>query len=173
VDKIYPQLWSVNMQLSEGVEWAVHSCTMLAALPAGATLTTSQLAEFFGVPRAYLAKALQALSNAGLVDATPGRTGGYRLARTAEKITLRDVVSAIEGSRPCFRCQEIRQRGPSGQPRHCYTRACGIARAMLAAEKVWLAELGKTTLAALIEEARHEVSREQKAATARWLEQNA
>jgi Rrf2 family protein len=161
------------MQLSEAVEWAVHSCTLLASLPDGATLTTSQLAEYFGVPRAYLAKAMQALSNAGLVDATPGRTGGYRLAHPAARITLRDVVVAVEGSGPCFRCQEIRRRGPTGQPKHCYPKACGVAQAMWAAEKVWLAELGKTTLATLISEAAGEVSKEQKAATARWLEQNA
>jgi Rrf2 family protein len=158
------------MQLSEGVEWAVHCCTMLAALPEDRALTTSQLAEFFEVPKAYLAKNLQALSNAGLVHATLGRSGGYRLARPATKITLRDVVQAIEGPEQCFRCQEIRQRGPTGQPRNCYTKPCGIARAMWAAEKVWLAELAKTTLAALIEEAAHEVSKEQKAAIARWLE---
>jgi Rrf2 family protein len=161
----------VNMQLSEGVEWAVHSCTMLAGLDADQALTTTQLAKFFDLPRDYLAKHLQALSNAGLLAATRGRSGGYRLARPASEVTLRDVVIAIEGSRPSFRCQEIRQRGPSGQPRACYRRACGIARAMWAAEKVWLAELEKTTLAALIAEAAREVSREQKAAIARWLGQ--
>lgn len=160
------------MQFSEGVEWAVHGCTLLAALPEGQVLTTAQLAEYFGVPRAYFAKVLQALSNAGLVDATPGRSGGYRLARPAERITLRDVVVAVEGDGPCFRCQEIRRRGPTGQPARCYAKACGVARAMWAAEKVWLAELGRTTLAALIAEASHEVSKEQKAATSRWLEAN-
>ncbi len=159
------------MQLSEGVEWAVHCCTMLAGLADDRALTTAQLAAFFEVPKAYLAKNLQALSNAGLVLASPGRSGGYRLARAAAKITLRDVVVAIEGPGACFRCQEIRQRGPTGQPRGCYTRPCGIARAMWAAEKVWLAELDKVTLAALIHEAEGEVSKEQKAATRRWLQE--
>lgn len=161
------------MQISEGVEWAVHCCTLLAGLTEQRALTTAQLAAFFEVPRAYLAKHLQALSNAGLVQASPGRSGGYRLARPAAQITLRDVVGAIEGPGPCFRCQEIRQRGPSGQPRSCYTRPCGIARAMWAAEEAWLAELGKITLAALIDEAAHEVSKEQKAATTRWLREMA
>jgi Rrf2 family protein len=159
------------MQLSEGVEWAVHCCTMLAGLDPHRALTTAQLAEFFEVPKAYLAKNLQALSNAGLVHATPGRSGGYRLAKPASQITLRDIVAAIEGPGQCFRCQEIRQRGPTGQPRGCYSRPCGIARAMWAAEKVWQAELAKTTLAALIDEAAHEVSKPQKAATARWLQE--
>lgn len=157
------------MRMSEGVEWAVHSCTIIAALPDGRTLGVTELSDFFEVPREYLAKQLQALSKAGILQGSRGPAGGYRLARAASKITLRDIVMAIEGPGPCFRCQEIRQRGPSGQPKRCYPKPCGIARAMLAAERVYLAELGKTTLAQLIAEAAHEVTPEQLSATARWL----
>jgi Rrf2 family protein len=158
------------MRLSEGVEWAAHSCTILAALPEGTALGPADLAAFFEVPKAYLAKQLQALSKAGILTATRGPAGGYRLARPTDRVTLRDIVQAVEGPGACFRCQEIRRRGPSGQPRRCYPKACGIARAMWAAERVYLAELGKVTLAKLIAEAEHEVSPEQQAATRRWLE---
>ena len=158
------------MRLSEGVEWAAHSCTILAALPEGAVRGPAELAAFFEVPKAYLAKQLQALSKAGIVSGTRGPAGGYRLARTPDKITLRDIVTAVEGPGACFRCQEIRRRGPTGQPRRCYPQPCGIARAMWAAERVYLAELGKITLARLIAEAEGEVSPEQQAATKRWLE---
>lgn len=161
------------MRLSEGVEWAAHSCTMLAALPEGRALGPADLALFFDVPKAYLAKQLQALSKAGILTATRGPSGGYRLARATERITLRDIVLAIEGPGTCFRCQEIRRRGPTGQPRRCYPKACGIARAMWAAEQVYLAELGKVTLAKLIAEAAHEVSPEQQAAIRRWLDKAA
>jgi len=157
------------MRLSEGVEWAVHSCTVLAALPEERALGPAELAAFFEVPKAYFAKQLQALSKAGILSATRGRSGGYRLARPTDRITLRDIVQAVEGPGPAFRCQEIRRRGPSGQPQRCYPRPCGIARAMWAAERVYLAELGKVTLAKLIAEAGHEVSPEQKAAMSRWL----
>ena len=44
------------MRLSEGVEWAVHSCTLLAALPEGRALGPAELAAYFDVPKAYLAK---------------------------------------------------------------------------------------------------------------------
>lgn len=158
------------MRLSEGVEWAAHSCTILAALPEGRALGPAELAAFFEVPKAYLAKQLQALSKAGILSATRGPAGGYRLARAPDTITLRDIVMAVEGPGACFRCQEIRRRGPSGQPRRCYPQPCGIARAMWAAERVYLAELDKITLAKLIAEATGEVSQEQQAATVRWLE---
>ena len=54
------------MQLSRGVEWAVHSCTMMAVLPEGRGLSADDLAGFFEVPSAYLAKQLQALRHGRL-----------------------------------------------------------------------------------------------------------
>src|SRR6266508_5269600 len=100
------------MRLGEGVEWALHCCTLLAVLPPDQAMPASRLAEYHGVPGAYLAKHLQALSQAGIVEAVPGRRGGYRLARRPDEITLLDVVDAVEGAEGSFRCTEIRRRGP-------------------------------------------------------------
>src|ERR1700704_2312596 len=101
------------MRLSDGVEWGVHVCVVLAALPDDAALPAARLAEYHGIPAAYLAKHLQSLSRAGIVESVPGPGGGYRLARPAEKISVLDIVQAIEGSAPAFRCTEIRRRGPA------------------------------------------------------------
>ena len=49
------------MRLGEPVEWALHCTTVLALLPVDGALPASKLAEFHGVPAAYLAKALQSL----------------------------------------------------------------------------------------------------------------
>src|SRR5919197_900673 len=68
------------MKLSEGVEWALHCCTVLALVPEDRALPAARLAEFHGVPTAYLAKHLQALSRAGVIESVPGQRGGYRLA---------------------------------------------------------------------------------------------
>ena len=73
------------MQLGEGVEWALHCCTVLALVPPDRTLPAARLAEFHGVPPAYLAKHLQALAQAGIVESVPGRKGGYRLVRPAAR----------------------------------------------------------------------------------------
>ena len=134
------------MKLSEGVEWAIHACALLAAVPPRAALPTRKLAEFFDLPLAYLAKHLQRLSNAGIVIARKGPRGGYALARPAREISLLDIVEAIEGRSPCFSCTEIRRRGPSGAPDTAYRRPCGIARAMWKAEKAWRAELARVSL---------------------------
>src|SRR6187455_675775 len=118
------------MQLGQGVEWAVHCCTVLALVPPERTLPAARLAEYHGVPPAYLAKHLQALSQAGIVESVAGRRGGYRLARPAAAITVLDVVEAVEGSAPAFRCTEIRQRGPAAVASREYRAPCTITKVM-------------------------------------------
>lgn len=129
------------MQLSEGVEWGAHCAVVLAMLPDGAALPAGRLAEYHGVPGPYLAKSLQALMRAGIVASSPGRRGGYRLARPASAISLLDVVDAIEGERAFFRCTEIRRRGPAAVAGRANSPACHIAAAMWRAEERWREEL--------------------------------
>jgi Rrf2 family protein len=139
----------VPVKLSEGVEQAIHSVAMLAQLSADGVLSAASLAAYHGVKTSYLLKHLQALSGAGLLATLPGPRGGYRLARKAEQITLLDIVLAVEGPEPAFRCLEIRQRGPNplpGKP----TRPCEINAAMLRAEKAYRAELRRVTVADIL-----------------------
>ncbi len=136
--------------MSDGVEWGVHCATLLGVLPEGLALSAAQLAEYHGVPAAYLAKHLQALTRAGVFVAVPGPRGGYRLARPAAELTVLDVVEAIDGSQPAFRCTEIRRRGPSAGAPSEYPMPCGIHRAMVRADVVWRDELRKTTIADLL-----------------------
>ncbi|KZD21945.1 RrF2 family transcriptional regulator [Tardiphaga robiniae] len=134
------------MKMSDGVEQAIHSVAMMAGLQPDGVLSASALAEFHGVSTSYLLKHLQALSGAGLLTTKPGPTGGYRLAHSPNDITLLDIVLAVEGTAPAFRCSEIRQRGPSplpGKP----TAPCGINAAMLRAERVYRDELAKVSIA--------------------------
>jgi Rrf2 family protein len=135
--------------MSEGVEWAAHCVLLLDSLPEDAALPAGRLAEYHGVPGPYLAKSLQALAGAGIVTSLQGRRGGYRLRRPAAQITLLDVVLAVEGDDPAFRCTEIRKRGPSRVPDRCYPPRCGIAAAMGRAETAWRTELERTTIADL------------------------
>jgi Rrf2 family protein len=160
------------MRMSDGVEWAVHCCTVLAAVPEGVALPSSRLAEFHGVPPAYLAKHLQALSRAGIVTSVPGPRGGYRLARAASEITVWDVVAAVEGDDPAFVCTEIRRRGPSGldDPK-AYARACGIARVMAKAEVAWRAELKGTSIDDLVVGITRDIRPEAAVKAAQWFQE--
>jgi Rrf2 family protein len=159
------------MKLSDGVEWAIHSCTMLALLPEGWALPAARLAEFHGVPPAYLAKHLQAMSRAGIVESVQGPKGGYRLAQASGDITLLDVVDAVEGDTQAFRCTEIRQRGPAAVAASSYRKRCGIARAMDRAEAAWRRELAAQTIADLVHGLQVDVQPAAAAKAAAWLQE--
>lgn len=135
------------MKLGDGVEISIHCMAMLSGLEDDGVLPAAALAAFHGVSASYLLKHLQALSGAGLLEAVPGPRGGYRLARPAADISLLDIVIALEGPQPAFRCAEIRQRGPSPLDRRFYRAPCGINAAMLRAEKAYRAELAKVRIA--------------------------
>ncbi|HYP99169.1 MAG TPA: Rrf2 family transcriptional regulator [Polyangiaceae bacterium] len=137
------------MKLSDGVEQAIHSVLLLSGLPLDGVLPAAALAEYHGVSTSYLLKHLQALASAGLLLSVPGPKGGYRLAREPAQITLLDIVLAVDGPEPAFRCSEIRKRGPSPIAAHFHKAPCGINVAMLRAEKAYRAELEKVTIADL------------------------
>ena len=127
------------MKLSAGVEWALHCCVVLSQ--ATDPVPVARLATFHEVSTTYLAKQMQALVRAGLVSAAEGRDGGYLLARDPARISMLDIVSAIEGPESAFRCTEIRQRGPLPAKQSDCERACAIARAMATAEAAWRTSL--------------------------------
>jgi Rrf2 family protein len=137
------------MRLSEGVEWGLHCAVLLAVMPPGAALSTARLAEYHGVPEAYLAKHLQTMSRAGILTAGKGPRGGYRLARPPADISVLDVVEVVDGEDPAFRCLEIRRRGPAAVPAREYRTMCGIHRVMVEADGVWRERLALTSIADL------------------------
>lgn len=137
------------MRLSEGVEWGMHAVVLLTLVPEGGALPAARIAEFHGVTAPYLAKHLQTLARAGILESVPGPRGGYRLARPAAAIRLVDVVEAIDGPTAAFRCTEIRRRGPAAGPASDYRVPCAIHAAMIRADAAWRTELAATTAADL------------------------
>lgn len=158
------------MLLKNQVEWALHCCTILAALPAETYLSTKALSTFHGVPKEYLSKALQALSQAGLVEGTLGPKGGYRLALPAHKITFLDVVEAVEGKKNSFNCTEIRQNNPChATSKTAFEKPCAIARVMWQADAAWRETLKGVTLADLNEQLLADLSKEDLERSKDWL----
>ena len=132
------------MKLSGGVEWVLHCCTVLST--ASGPIPVGRLAELLGVSKSYLAKHMQALSRAGLIHAVEGRDGGYQLSRPAGEITVYDVVRAVDGPEPAFRCTEIRQQGPLPTTGEACKVPCGIAKVMATAERAWRDSLRSVTI---------------------------
>jgi Rrf2 family transcriptional regulator, cysteine metabolism repressor len=67
-------------------------------------ISLSEIAEHDGMPLAYLEHLVAKLRKAGLVDSRRGSRGGYLLARSAEEITMAEVVEALEGSIAPIEC---------------------------------------------------------------------
>ncbi|MEX3985336.1 Rrf2 family transcriptional regulator [Paraburkholderia sp. EG287A] len=139
--------------ISSGVEYGLHCLLYLTHSDAcAAEASVRDLAELQGVPADYLAKLFTKLAKAGLVVSTEGIKGGFRLARAASRITVHDVVIAIDGEKALFDCREIRTRCAvfgDEVPAWATRGVCSIHAVMQTAEKAMRAELKRHTLADL------------------------
>ncbi len=154
------------------MEWAIHCCALIAGLPPGKAITTKALAEFHGVPRAYLAKALQRLSDGGILTTSVGPKGGYTLAQTPSEITILAIVEAVEGKESSFVCTEIRQNSPCGFDAPDPCPMCPVASIMMKADAAWRKELRSVTLASLSNTLVKVINPEMYKKIGDWLEQN-
>src|SRR5262245_4886186 len=80
---------------SQTVEYALRAMAHLASA-APEACTTQEIAETTKVPAAYLSKVLQSMRRAGLIHSRRGVGGGVKLARPPKKISLLDVINAVE-----------------------------------------------------------------------------
>ncbi len=161
------------MKIGKGVEWAAHTCALLAMVPAGGALSGEALADFLGVPPPYLAKQLQALSRAGIVAAKRGAAGGYRLARLPETISLWDITAAVEGTAPSFRCTEVRRSGPCGASAKECSGPCAIAAAFRQAEAEYRNALSDVRLPSLIAGIAEDATPARKRRIMEWIDRHA
>ncbi|QNK02522.1 RrF2 family transcriptional regulator [Dyella telluris] len=139
--------------ISTGVEYGLHCLLYLSGSSAGVReASVRDLAEMQGVSVDYAAKLFTRLAKAGIVESTEGVRGGFKLARPPEKITVQDVVEAIDGDKGLFDCREVRGQCAlfGEQPPAWATRGtCSIHAVMQAAERAMRAELEKHSLADL------------------------
>jgi len=92
------------MKLSTRSRYGLRAMVDLAACSPDRPVTLAALAGNQGVSEAYLEQLLRALKRAGLVTATRGVNGGYRIARAAEAISVEAVLRALEGSTAVADC---------------------------------------------------------------------
>ncbi len=89
-----PSNWNLAM-FSQTVEYALRAMVQLA-VEAPEACTTQHIAETTKAPAAYLSKVLQSMRRAGLIHSRRGVGGGVKLARAPKKISLLEVISAVE-----------------------------------------------------------------------------
>jgi len=95
--------------LSQKTRYALKALLELAALPAGATLSSAAISARRTIPVKFLEAILGELKRDGLVRGQRGRSGGYQLARRAEDISFGNVVPLMEGPLALLPCVSVTQ----------------------------------------------------------------
>jgi FeS assembly SUF system regulator len=85
------------VRLSKLSDYAVVVLMRLQATPQGCVQTAPGIAQATGVAEPTVAKVLKQLAQAQLVVSTRGARGGYALARPLERVSIADVIAAVEG----------------------------------------------------------------------------
>jgi Rrf2 family protein len=85
------------MELTRKGEYAIRGIVYLAAQPEEKVCLLSDIAAAVDVPPTFLAKIFQQFSKIGLVKSYRGTGGGFVLGRASDKITMLEVVEAVEG----------------------------------------------------------------------------
>ncbi|MCL4471516.1 MAG: RrF2 family transcriptional regulator [Sulfuricella sp.] len=85
------------MILSRTSQYAIQALIYIATQPRGEPILNRKVAEYLGVPTAYLAKIMQSLCRGNLLYSYRGRQGGFCLREGGEKTDLMQIVTLIEG----------------------------------------------------------------------------
>ncbi|MEZ5557110.1 MAG: Rrf2 family transcriptional regulator [Pseudomonadales bacterium] len=131
------------------MEYALHCLLHLRHSADPHAPSANELAEFQGVPQAFVAKLFTRLEKAGLVRSAMGAHGGFVLARRPQEISVLDVVDAVDGRKLLFRCAEVRRNCvlfAEGAPPEALQGVCAIHQVMLDADKAMRAALASRSL---------------------------
>ncbi|HZP68199.1 MAG TPA: SUF system Fe-S cluster assembly regulator [Rudaea sp.] len=107
------------LRVSKLTDYATVVMTALAEVPAHVH-SAQELAEKARLELPTVSKLLKQLAHAGLVESFRGVNGGYRLARAPERISIADIVVAMEGPIGMTECSA--QSGLCGHEPHCGVR---------------------------------------------------
>jgi len=132
---------------------AIRALIVLSTLPPGEYRGTSAVADETGSPRNYLGKLLLTLARSGLVESQKGLGGGFRLARDPSRITLYEVIEAIEDVNRWQECAFGRRACTEATP-------CAIHSRWSHVRDQYLSLLRNTSVAALAADSACEETRQ-------------
>lgn len=85
------------MKLSAQEEYGLRCLLRLGAQTDGASLTIPEISRAEGISPEYVAKLMRILRQGELVTSARGATGGYALARPADRITAGEALTVLGG----------------------------------------------------------------------------
>jgi Rrf2 family protein len=133
----------VKLELTRRGDYAVRAMLALGQHSGDGWLSVPAVSAAMSIPERFLPRVMSDLVDAGLVVGRRGRTGGYRLARPADQITLLDIISATEPGPELRVC--ILRGGPCG-----LDGRCAVHNAFSSAREAMLERLGATSLAVVV-----------------------
>jgi Rrf2 family protein len=135
----------MRLALTRRADYAVRAMIDLAARPNDVQSGT-QLAHATGIPIPFVGQVMGDLVHAGLVEPRVGRTGGYRLARPAHRISMLSIVEAVEGDTRRRKC--VLRNVPCGED-----HTCAVHGVFLGAQEALIERLAAASLADVQSEA--------------------
>jgi Rrf2 family protein len=85
------------LRLSKKADYALMAMKHLAQKRGVVSTSAREIAEQYDIPIELMAKVLQRLVRMRLLASTQGTRGGYMLGRSADEITVSEVIEAIDG----------------------------------------------------------------------------
>lgn len=85
------------MKVTAQEEYGLRCLVRVAAAGPDKQLTVHEISEKEGLSAPYVAKLMNPLREAGIVDSVRGRLGGYRLTRPADQINVSQILAALGG----------------------------------------------------------------------------
>ena len=85
------------MKLTRASTYALHAVTYMAGQKKDQSTASHLIAEKKGIPERFLLKVLKPLVSSQILSSVKGPHGGYRLARSANDISVLDVIESVDG----------------------------------------------------------------------------
>lgn len=129
------------MQLSRFTDYTLR-VLFFVATNKERLVTLAEIASCYDISVEHLRKVVHALSKSGYLATYRGKNGGIRLAKPAAEINLGHIIAEAEGRQPLINC---------GQQMCLLTGFCTLQNILADAQKVFMQELEKHTLADMLD----------------------
>ena len=83
--------------ISAKADYVTRALLVLAAEPDGRPVTGATIARQQGMPTKFVENSLVDMKRSGLVSSVRGTAGGFKLAKPASRITIADIIRAVDG----------------------------------------------------------------------------
>src|SRR5690349_20179254 len=85
------------MRFTQAAAYGISAVTYLANTPAGEIVSNTTICNALQMPDRFVLQVMRLLVVAGIVKSTRGVYGGFQLAKPANKVTLLEIIEAVDG----------------------------------------------------------------------------